>query len=136
MFILRNIASFLKNESQDHLKLILKSKIFYIPSEFPNLNDIDEDIYSALALDKQYNVLSNVSDDVLQSFINNWVYNKNLDIQKDNINQYEQLAKEFDRMKDVIQMHKFYIALANKKEALTKLINEKNSTIIIKLKDI
>lgn len=125
MLILRNIASFVKNGGPYHFKLVLKSKVFYIPSEFPNLNDVDQDIYSTLISNRQYNVLSNVSEKVFQYFINNWVYNTVPDIQKDNFYEYEQLAKEFDRMKDIIQMNNFNIILKNKKEALTKLINEK-----------
>lgn len=93
---------------QQQLKLILKSKEFYIPISFCSINDIDQDIYYQLTTNLQYEVKSDVSEEVFESFINHWLNKVLPKINSDNISQYEKLSQEFDKMKDVIQlMHKY-----------------------------
>ena len=50
-------------------KLILGNKIYLIPSDFPFVTDLNLDIYSTLQTNQQYEVESNVSQEVFRSFI-------------------------------------------------------------------
>ena len=52
----------------------------------------------------EYEVKSNISDEILQLFIDHWVYNKIPFFSKYNISQYQQLSQEFDRLKDLLQI--------------------------------
>ncbi|KAK8892760.1 hypothetical protein M9Y10_030001 [Tritrichomonas musculus] len=87
-------------------KLILNSKEFLIPSCFPSFNDANPHICSTLISKGQYRVKSSVSRLVFQAFLNHWVYNKRPNILIDNIDQYDSLSQEFDRMKDLICIFK------------------------------
>lgn len=86
------------------LKLLLKNKLFSIPSDFCSLNDVKSDIYKELISNRQYKVKSNVHVDLFQLFIDNWVYNKALDININNFFELVLLSEEFDRIKDLIQL--------------------------------
>ena len=93
-------------QEQNFFKLISKSKIFRIPSEFPSLTNVNPHIYSSLIKNKEYKVKSNVNSTVFVSFINHWVYNKTPDIRLDNFDEYCQLSQEFDRMDNIVQLFK------------------------------
>lgn len=92
--------------SESKYKLILRSKVFTISCYFWNLNDVDQQIYSILILKQQYEVKSNVRENIFQCFINYWVYLKTPYLTLENISEYDQLRPEFDRMTGLIQLFK------------------------------
>ena len=71
-------------------KLILNSKAFEIPLVFKNIINISPEISNKLIInsDHQYTIKSNVSEEVLQSFINYLVNDEIPDIQIENYNEY------------------------------------------------
>lgn len=91
---------------ENKFELFLQSKSFTIPSNFRYINDIDLNIYNTLLETNKYIVKSDVSEEVLQSFIKNWVYQELPIINQKNFSEYKKLSKEFDRMKDIIQLYK------------------------------
>ena len=93
-------------QNEKEFTLILQSKAFKIPSSFPHLRDVDENIYKQLISINQYEVKSLVSEDVFQSFINHWIKNEMPNIQIDNFEQYNQLSQEFDRMNNLLLLFK------------------------------
>ena len=119
-------------------KLILKSKEFIIPSDFQSLTDINQDIYAILKKSHQYSVKSKVNEKTFESFINNWV-NKTLpEITLDNISEYEQLSREFDRMTDIIQeFRRNYIKITilnqTNQEMKRKILHKKSKLLQKKL---
>lgn len=90
----------------DSFKLIFRSKTYSIPQNFPYLSDVNGQIYNTLLTTKRYNVKSNVREDVFLSFINNWTSQEVPIFSIDNINDFEILSQEFDRMKNLIQVFK------------------------------
>lgn len=89
---------------ENSLKLILKSTSFVIPSDFKYLPDVSSDIYQSLMTQKKkYYVISDISEDILQSFINYWTKRVIPDIKLYNLFEFEQLSQEFDIIKPVIQ---------------------------------
>lgn len=90
----------------DSFKLIFRSKTYSIPQNFPFLSDVNGQIYKTLLTTKRYNVKSNVREDVFLSFINNWTSQEIPIFSIDNINDFEILSQEFDRMKNLIQVFK------------------------------
>lgn len=93
-------------EEKSTYTLILNGKSFSIPSNFHLINDVNPDIFQTLKNKKQYKVQSNISEEVLTSFISNWVKNEPFNITHDNFSEYEQLSNEFDRMKEIITLFK------------------------------
>ncbi|KAK8841185.1 hypothetical protein M9Y10_027385 [Tritrichomonas musculus] len=85
---------------------IVQAKTYKILASFPYLQDVDEKIYKQLISTNQYEVKSRVSEEVFQSFINHWTKNELPNLQIDNLNEFEQLSKEFDRMQNLIQIFK------------------------------
>ena len=88
----------------DSFKLISKDKQFIIPSNFRFLTDVNPSIYSSLIESHEYKIFSNVNENVLQDFINNWVNNENININFNNFSQFQSLSQEFDRIKDLIEI--------------------------------
>ena len=87
--------------------LILNGKNFGIPINFPSLYDISSNILKELTLTMHYYIKSQVSPDVLQSFINCWGTGEIPKIFDDNFRQYEQLSKEFEYMREIVQTYDF-----------------------------
>ena len=112
------------------LKLIFKSKIFFIPRSFSNLPDVDLNIYDELTKTNRYVIKSNVNDKVFKSFLNHWIFGLIPNINIDNIQEYELLSQEFDRMKNLIQIFKRF----NPKFEISYLIknNQKYKKVIRK----
>lgn len=91
---------------QEEFKLILKSRIFLIPSNFRYLNDVNQEIYSTLLENKEYTIKSPASKKTTKSFIKHWITGEIPYINSENIAEYEMLSKEFDRMQDLLQIYK------------------------------
>lgn len=91
-------------QSVEKYKLILKSRIYPIPSSFLLLYDIDSNIYKNFKTNGFYKVKSNVHEEVFQSFYNHWVYKEPPLINIDNISEFELLSQEFDTMMDIIHL--------------------------------
>lgn len=89
-------------QSKKSFKLILNSKVFFIPSNFPRISDISPNIYHSFINECQYVVQSIVSDEVLQSFIDYLVKNVIPSINSNNKYEYLQLSKEFNVMNNLI----------------------------------
>lgn len=86
--------------------MIFKTKKFKIPSKFRFLSWIDIQIYDILIKNHKYDVKSDVSEEVFESFIEYWVHKKIPIFDENNISEYEKLSEEFDLMKDLIQVYK------------------------------
>lgn len=112
-------------------KLILGSKIILIPTFFPSITDISQDIYKSLQQNGQYQIKSDVCDYVLGSFIKNWIKKETPKITIDNYSQYQQLSQEFDLMKDLIKLYNYYSI----KISILNLQNVKLQTQIIKKRE-
>lgn len=89
-------------QSVEKYKLILKSRIYPIPSSFLLLYDFDSNIYKNLKTNGFYKVKSNVREEVFQSFYNHWAYKEPPLINIDNISEFELLSQEFDTMMGII----------------------------------
>lgn len=89
-------------QEQVQYKLILNSKEFIIPSNFPRLDDISSTIYQSLTEDHQYVVQSFVSEEVFQSFIKYLINNDIPNINFHNKFEYHQLSKEFNIMGNLL----------------------------------
>lgn len=87
-------------------ELILRNRIFQIPSNLPYMNDANSEIISSLMLFNKYVVKSKVTDEVFKTFIDHWINNQIPIICKDNIFEYETISKEFDQMKNLIEIFK------------------------------
>ena len=116
--------------------LILNGKNFGIPINFPSLYDISSNILKELTLTMHYYIKSQVSPDVLQSFINFWVTGEIPKIFDDNFRQYEQLSKEFEYMREIVQTYDFddneHDEQINVTEGIIKYkVNEKQRTATI-----
>lgn len=93
-----------KMKGQKTFKLLLKSNIFLIPSRFPFLNDVNPDIYNQLMSNGQYQVKSDVSEEVFQVFLDLWVYNKSQNINLSVYLNMLPLCQEFQRMNNICQL--------------------------------
>ncbi|KAK8845167.1 hypothetical protein M9Y10_021349 [Tritrichomonas musculus] len=102
----RDDSQTVHDNSSNCLKLIFKSKIFFIPRSFSNLPDVDRNIYDELTKTNRYVIKSNVNDKIFISFLNHWIFGLIPNINIDNIQEYELLSQEFDRMKNLIQIFK------------------------------
>lgn len=94
-------------------RLVLNSNVFIIPSDFRCLSDVNLIIYKELIATHQYIVQSNVSREIFQSFINNWVFGDIPEINANNLMFYDLLSKEFDRMTDILKMVKNNLSKTN-----------------------
>lgn len=106
---------------ENHYKLFLKEQIYEIPTEFTYLEDVNPDIYSILIADKRYNVKSNVTSEVFQSFIDHWVHQTTPEITPNNLHQYEELSQEFSVMQDLLQLYRKHTTTNS---IITTLINK------------
>ncbi|KAK8896141.1 hypothetical protein M9Y10_014034 [Tritrichomonas musculus] len=95
-------------DERNSFNLILNSKIISVPFVFDGLLNINHQIVNHLISFHKYNVKSNIDFDILESFINFWVYGKIPDIQSKNIDDYDKLNQEFQHqdLKNLIQMKK------------------------------
>lgn len=124
---------------QNAFKLILRSKEFMIPPDFHFIADVDQDIYSSLLYNKEYEVKSNVSEEIFQSFINYWINRQIPNINIDNISEYFLLSNEFSIMNNLIQTFRKYTSdyvkfstnqdLQNQNKNLNKKIIEKSQKL-------
>lgn len=125
--------------TQDTFKLILKSKEFDIPSAFRSVRNVKPEIFKTLTDTHQYQVQSDVSEDVFQGFLDNWVKRTLPDINLDNIEQYEKLSKEFELMKDLVETFRRLTqssdSLIEENNELEKQIQEINDEIEQKTKE-
>lgn len=89
-------------------KLYLKDKTYKIPFKCDHLMHISEDISSSLIFGPQhhYQVKSNVTDEVFQSFIKYLANSERPDIQLSNIHQYIELSQEFQILQEMIDEKK------------------------------
>ena len=88
--------------------LILESKIFNIPCLFDNLVHINPKIFYTLINVHSYQVQSTISESIFQSFIDYLIYNKSLEINDNNIDEFSELNQEFKfvPLADLIEMKK------------------------------
>ncbi|KAK8897947.1 hypothetical protein M9Y10_000189 [Tritrichomonas musculus] len=96
----------IRNPDASQFKIILDSKVFHIPSEFPTLRNIRQSIYNELIEKHRYKVKANVCEEVMQFFLDYWVYKKIPQFSLNNIIQFELVSIEFDHMKSFIQIYK------------------------------
>lgn len=82
--------------------LILNSKSYFIPSQFPKLDDISANIYKDLIDNQKYIVKSFVKEDVFESFIQYLIDNKKPDINFQNKHDFSLLSQEFNIMGNVL----------------------------------
>ena len=82
--------------------LILNSKSYFIPSQFPKLDDISANIYKDLIENQKYIVKSFVKEDVFESFIQYLIDNKKPDINFQNKHDFSLLSQEFNIMGNVL----------------------------------
>ena len=133
------------------MKLIFRSKEFLLPSTLGSLLTIDEEIKSILQTKKRYEIKSDVSEKVFQSFINYLINNGIPEIDDSNILEYDKLSEEFNIMKNIINLFKFRptneinfslisknMSLLKQLEVKKKLLQEKKDNynqIMLLLKD-
>lgn len=89
--------------------LILNTKVFKVPLNSPYLNDVDPNIYSQLITNHEYRVKSKVSEQVFESFIDNWINFQILNITEDKIVEFSLLSEECDRNQDLITLYSNFI---------------------------
>lgn len=98
----------------NEFSLIFQTKHIKIPSNFRFIDDVKDDILTALLKTRKYYVKSIVKEKTFNAFINQWVYGEHPEINFENISDFIKLSKEFDRMKDIIQIYqKYYINSQN-----------------------
>ena len=90
-------------------KLILKNRTFTIPNNFGLLTDIDSIILEILINNRQYEVKSNVHEDVFQAFVSYLLKGILPSFCEKNISEFDLLSQEFDIMKNLIQIYKKHI---------------------------
>lgn len=81
---------------------------FTFSSDFRNIYDVNPNIYKILASGEVYIVISDISRSTFLSFINNWITGETPIISSENIDEFEYLSDEFDRMKDLIQLYRMH----------------------------
>lgn len=107
-------------------KLILHEKVFHIPSDFRSLLDVKQDVYALIVQNGEYNVKSNVHENILKAFINHWVYQQVPNIFDDNIDEFRALSLEFGRMESIIEMVK---NKQTKEESINEMLKSKKCLI-------
>lgn len=75
--------------------IILNSKVFHIPSLFENLVKVKKEIFYSLTRTGRYQIISNISEDIVQPFIDFWTNNEIPEITLSNYYDYCQLSDEF-----------------------------------------
>lgn len=94
--------------NQITFNLVLKSKKFKIPTKFNHLGDVSTKVYNSLIFspEHEYLIQSNVSEEVLKSFIKYWTTEEIPDILVDNYFEYSELSQEFNILKEYVQKKK------------------------------
>ncbi|KAK8871282.1 hypothetical protein M9Y10_006999 [Tritrichomonas musculus] len=124
--------------SQATFNLIFKSKVYQIPTEIYHLSDIKEDIYNKIIINQQYIVQSDVSVNVLESFIKYWINREIPNFNPSTITEYEQISEEFDLMKALIKLYKNFTnklkisTLLSRKESLKHKLDANHNHLITK----
>lgn len=120
-------------------RIVLKTHVFQIPSDFPLFNNINHDIYLKLINYHQYKIKSNVCEEVVQSFIKYWINKQIPNIEIDNFIQFYFLSQEFDLMKDIIQIYmlkkSLQLPLFHKNQILSHVIDNKYQIFTVKQKN-
>ena len=93
-------------ENRNSIKLILKSKEFIMPPDFCTCLNSNLSVLTNLETKKEYEVKSEVSTEIFQTFINCMINRIFPDINDDNISEYELLSKEFNYMEEYINLYK------------------------------
>ena len=119
---------------ENQFLLFSQEKSITIPSNFPSLFDVNPKIYEILTKNRTYYVKSNVDDEILEQFIDNWVNGTAPDINITNISMFISISEEFDRMQEHIQL--FYkinpaynIILFTNNQTLKTIITKKNNKL-------
>ncbi|KAK8843683.1 hypothetical protein M9Y10_024746 [Tritrichomonas musculus] len=108
--------------------LSLKSSKFTIPSDFLSITNVDPSIFEDLSKTHNYTIKSNVHEEIIEQFIDFWVYRKVPKISQENISEYEEISNEFQIMRNLIQVFK------RKQENKSQFQKKKNS-LELKLKE-
>ncbi|KAK8883702.1 hypothetical protein M9Y10_042800 [Tritrichomonas musculus] len=90
----------------DQFRFILRQHTFNILPNCLNSQRIGQNIYKTLITNHQYEVKSNVSNEVFQSFIDYMVNNEIPDINARNASEFEKLSNEFDYMPSMMKLFK------------------------------
>lgn len=113
--------------------MISNLKYYKIPTKLPSLLDIKPDIYEKLLITKEYQVKSQVDDDIFQSFINYLIDKKTPNICIKNITQYDKLSEEFDFMRNIVQLFRkisskteLYILMKKNADLQQQLFEKRN----------
>lgn len=117
-------------------KLILNSKVFYIPPNLVILTNVNPDIYKELCFNQQYVVKSNINENTFKNFIDYLVYSKIPDINKENFIEYDLISNEFDRMKDLIYIYDNYRENNNQTIDLNQRLHQKIQDCLINFETI
>lgn len=116
--------------TQNTFKLILRNKNFFIPCNFTSIEDINQAIYKILLTKGEYEVNSDVNENILKLFIDNWVKQEAIDLNLENINEFDLLTQEFDHSRDQIELfYKFH-------HQELQIINDELKSKLNKRKDI
>lgn len=89
-------------------ELLLNYKRFTIPSRFDRLTKVSAKVYNILIFSSphQYNIESNVSEDVLQSYIKYWTDEDLPEVTISNFYEFYHLNQEFDLLTDFLENKK------------------------------
>ena len=120
------ISDYFLNKMRDKksFKLILKSHTFSIPSDAVTLSKVDDVIYQILNSNGEYKVKSKVTYEVFQQFVDHWINQQIPVFNFDNIIQFDRLAKEFGRMKNLVKIYQNFLLSTN-----VYLIKGKNDSL-------
>lgn len=80
---------------ENKAKLIFKSKEYIIPSDLSDLSNVNEEVIKSLTNNYQYEVKSDITENVFNGFIQHLFDKKLPDISPSNLEEYEQISKEF-----------------------------------------
>lgn len=86
------------------IKFILKDVTLELADNFHFFSNIDQKIYQTLISERQYIIKSQVCKETLESFIN-FCINGIIPDFSSNISEYDQLSREFDIMRNLIQLY-------------------------------
>ena len=123
-------------------KLLLKNKVYEIPMMFKHIVEIPHKITKALIFNQshQYQVESNVNDDIFQSFIDYMINDELPDINISNINDFLQLSQEFGLLEDdlktkIAQLGEYLVNLNGLHNTNSSDVSFYEEQIAIKLDD-
>lgn len=91
-----------------HLQLYSNNCIFPIPYEFKAFVRVSNNIKKSFFFNGgKYFVRSKVRNEILQSFLDYWVQEKEFKVNVDNIWEYSLLSNEFDLFKDIVSKSEY-----------------------------